>query len=300
VHMFDAAGEWVSFTYDDHVLTALEANNSAPAHDINQRNVGVSVPIRPVKVLHVGPRNHDGSSFSALVTQTVNQPRPGSDEISRGCEEGWVGTSGYLRADGTRQRRALAFQGTATTKDGNSISEVFIVDLPEDVTLPGDHPLEGTKQTRPAPPRGTQQRRLTYTTDRKHPGLQGPRHWIRSSADGSQIAFLMRDDAGVVQIWTVSPNAGAPQQITHNPFDVASAFTWNPAGDSIAYVADNSIFTVSVETGISTRVTPRSDDRMAPRPEACVFSPDGKQIAFVKSVKYGGTTNNQIFTVKVE
>ena len=157
---------------------------SAGPHDVNQRNIGISVPGQSIRVSRDHPRNHDGSTFSVLVTRSVNKPRPGSDEISRAFEEAWIGTSGYVRVDGTRQRHALAFQGHVITPGGATISEVFVVDLPDNVTIPGDGPLQGTAITRPAPPRGTQQRRLTYTANRKYPGLQGPRHWLRSSPDG--------------------------------------------------------------------------------------------------------------------
>src|SRR5207302_6520048 len=116
----------------------------------------------------------------------------------------------YVRANGVIQQRALAFQGQVVNARGETVSEVFIVDVPDDVTIPGEGPLAGTEHRRPFPPKGTVQRRLTFTTDRKHPGLQGPRHWLRSSPDGSRIAFLMRDDDGIVQLWTVSPNGGAP------------------------------------------------------------------------------------------
>jgi hypothetical protein len=41
----------------------------------------------------------------------------------RACEEGWVGTSGYRRADGTHQKYAIAFQSYSrllvrVSKDG--------------------------------------------------------------------------------------------------------------------------------------------------------------------------------------
>src|SRR5439155_14791392 len=140
----------------------------------------------------------------------------------------------------TRQRRAIAFQGQVVTARGEAISEVFIVDLPEDVTVPGDGPLEGTATRRPLPPKGTVQRRLTFTAQRRHPGLQGPRHWLRSSPDGTRIALLMRGDDGVVQLWTVSPNGGPPAQLTRNPSDIASAFSWSRDGRWIAHVMDNS------------------------------------------------------------
>jgi dipeptidyl aminopeptidase/acylaminoacyl peptidase len=294
VHVFSGDGEWISFTYEDHVLAALDASGGR-AHEFNQRNVGVSAPARPVSVAKDHPRNHDGEMFSVLVTRTVNDPRPGSDEISRAFEDAWVGTRGYLRPDGTRQHRAIAFQGHVRTQSGVTIAEVFIVDLPDDLTKPGDEPLEGTETTRPAPPRGAQQRRLTHTERRKYPGLQGPRHWLRSSPDGAHIAFLMRDDVGVVQIWTISPSGGEPRQLTRNPFDVASAFSWSPNGRSIAYVADNSVLVSDVATGVATRLTNHVDDSTSPRPEACVFSPDGKRIAYVRPVENNGRIFNQIF-----
>jgi dipeptidyl aminopeptidase/acylaminoacyl peptidase len=297
VHVFSGDGQWISFTYEDHVLATRDAAEIG-SHEFNQRNVGVSTPARRVLVAKDHPRNHDGEMFSVLVSRTVNDPRPGSDEISRAVEDAWVGTRGYVRPDGTRQHRAIAFQGHVRARSGATISEVFIADLPDDLTVPGDAPLEGTETTRPSPPRGVEQRRLTFTENRKHPGLQGPRHWLRSSPDGSRIAFLMRDEAGIVQLRTIPPSGGEPQQLTHNAFDVASAFSWSPDGLSIAYVADNSIFVSDTETGDATRLTSRADDGSAPRPEACVFSPDGKRIAYVRPIETSGRTHNQIFVVK--
>jgi hypothetical protein len=287
VHVFSEDGQWISFTYDDAVLAG------------GQRSVGVCNLSQHVNVPRTHPRNHDGSAFSVVVTRTVDAPRPGSDEIARAFEDAWVGTRGYFRPDGTRQVRAIAFQGQVVTSGGRTINDVFIVDLPDDITCAGDMPLAGTPATTPAPPRGTVQRRLTFTHDRKYPGLQGPRHWLRSSPDGARIAFLMRDEDGVVQLWSVSPNGGEPQQITRNPFDVASAFSWSPDGESVAYIADQSIFVTRVSTGNSERVTVRSDLNFAPRPEACVFSPDGTMVAYVRPVERDGATWNQIFVLRL-
>lgn len=293
VHVWDAAGEWVSFTCEDHVLAQL--TEAGPDHDLNQRNVGVAVPVRPVRVAKDHPRNHDGAWFSVLVTRTTARPRPGSDELQRACEEGWVGTNGYVRADGARQRRALAFQGQVVTARGEVVSEVFIVDLPDDLTVPGDGPLEGTAVRAPRPPRGCAPRRLTFTTERKFPGIQGPRHWLRCSPDGTRIAFLAKDDAGVAQLWTVSPNGGAPRQLTRNPWPVASAFSWSPDGRWLAHAADNSVCVTDATTGATHRLTARADDAGAPRPEACVFSPDGSRVAYVRRVAGEGGLFNQVF-----
>ena len=297
VHTFSGDGKWIAFTYEDHVLAEL---GDGGGHDLNQRNIGVSAPAGLVAVTRDHPRNHDGSHFTVLVTRTVNRPRAGSDEINRAFEDGWVGTGGYVKPDGTQQRRAIAFQGQVVARNGLSLSEVFLVDLPDDLTAVGDAPLEGTTTTRPAPPQGLVQRRLTFTAERKHPGIQGPRHWLRSSPDGSRIAFLMKDDAGIVQIWLVSPNGGEPRQLTHNHRDIGSAFTWSPDGRWIAHTMDGSVCVTDTISGQSYRLTAPSDEEHAPRPEACVFSPDRKQIAYVRPVTSRGETWNQIFVLTLE
>jgi hypothetical protein len=292
VHVFSGDGRWVSFTYEDHVLTRLGPTGT---HDRNQRTVGVSAPFGPVAVRPGHPRNHSGTHFSVVVADTVNEPKPGSDEIDRAYEDAWVGRDGYARPDGTRQRRALAFLGDVRDERGAKVAELFLVDLPEDVRTPGKGPLEGTATTRPRPPRGATQRRLTRTTHRPHPGLGGPRFWPRSSPDGARIAFLMRDDGGIVQLWTVSPDGDPPAQLTRNATDVASAFTWSPDGRWLAHVLDGSVCVTSAATGRTHRLTPRSPAAEAPRPEACVFSPDGSRIAYVRPVESGGKLFNQVF-----
>ncbi|MBN1853177.1 MAG: DUF3748 domain-containing protein [Pirellulales bacterium] len=298
LHTFSGDGQWIAFTYEDHLLAALGEHGD---HDWNQRNVGVSVPEPSVSVPLDHPRNHDGSHFSVLVTRTVNHPRPGSDEISRACEEAWVGTHGYIRPDGSRQERAIAFQGDVVVHEhGRTVREAYLVDLPDDLTHPGAAPLEGTATTRPAPPRGVVQRRLTYTTRRKYPGLQGPRHWLRSSPDGAWIAFLMRDDAGIVQLWKIAPHGGNPIQITHNPHDIDSAFSWSPDGRWIAHAMDQAVCVTNAREETTLRLVESLDSAHGPRPEACVFSPDGKYIVYVRPVTSHGQTWNQIFLLTLE
>lgn len=304
VHVFSPDAALVSFTYEDALLDAPPAASAAGIpRQRNLRGVGVSVCDRPVRVPAAHPRNHDGSAFTVLVTRLADAPAAGSDEISRACEEAWIGTQGYLRPDGSRQHRAVAFQGTVTLPGGTAaaprtIAEVFVCDLPADpadLETAGAEPLAGTVATRPAAPRGVVQRRLTFTAGRQHPGIQGPRHWLRSSPDGSRIAFLMRDDAGIVQLFTVSPAGGEPVQLTRNPWNVASCFTWSPDGGRIACAGDGAVHLVDAGDGSSTRLT--AADAGPPRPEACVYSPDGRRIAFLRGVAGAGGTHNQVFVV---
>ncbi|MCW5555811.1 MAG: DUF3748 domain-containing protein [Verrucomicrobiae bacterium] len=299
VHVWDAAGDWVSFTYEDHILAQFQ--EASATNDVNLRNLGVSVPLPGgVRVPKDHPRNHDGEYFTVLAARTTPNPKPGSDQIKRAFEEGWVGTNGYVRTDGTRQRRALAFQGNVVTTDGETISEVFIVDLPDELSQPGEGPLAGTATRAPFPPQGVKQQRLTFTAHRKFPGIQGPRHWLRASLSGESIAFLMKDEAGVVQLWTVSPRGGVPRKLTRNQHGIASAFTWSPDGSLIAHVMDNSVCVTEAATGQTRRVTARTDDARAPRPEACVFSPDGRKIAFVRHLSQAGLASNQICIVSLK
>lgn len=291
VHVYSPDGAWVSFTYEDEVLARL---GSFGDHDVNQRTIGVSVPAGPggVRVARSHPRNHDGDAFTVVVARTVNAPRPGSDDISRAFEEGWV-----PRGDGSP---ALAFLGNVTAADGREHAEVFLLDLPADLTRAGDLPLEGTARRRPAPPAGVVQRRLTFTGGRAFPGVvTSPRHWLRSSPDGTAVAFLMKDDAGIVQLWTVSPAGGTPRQVTRNASGISSAFTWSPDGTRLAHVMDGSVCLTEIASGRTTRLTPRTEEAAAPLPQACVFAPDGRNIAFLRNVARDGATHAQIFIVSV-
>ncbi len=290
VHIFSPDGSRLSFTYNDHVMHEWDSTQDL-------RNVGVAIPLRGVNPPKQHPREYDGSHFCVLVTKTVAQPKSGSDEINRAYEEGWVGTSGYTKPDGSQQRWALAFIGDTVAEDGTKLPEVFIVDLPEnddDYAQAGLQPLEGTEHQLPAPPAGVVQKRLTFTSKYKHPGVvSSPRHWLRSSPDGSEIAFLMHDETGVVQVWTISPNGGKPRQVTDSQYSVQSAFSWSSDGRYLALVIDNSVMLCKMSNGQLRRVTQRTEH--PPSPDAIVFSPDNRYIAYMRTL----SGYSQIFMVDV-
>lgn len=279
VHVWSPDGSRLSFTYNDHVMHELD-----PALD--QRNVGVALPFGPVNPVKQHPREYDGSHFCVLVSRTTALPRPGSDEINRAYEEGWVGANGYRKPDGGTQRWALAFIGDTLSAQGEKVPELFIVDLPEGETLwhtPGGEPLEGTETTLPAPPAGVAQRRLTFTHQRRFPGLVSqPRHWVRGNPQGNRLAFLMKDEDGVVQAWLISPGGGEPQQLTRGETDIQSAFNWHPSGKALGFVLDNRIVLCDAQSGEITPLTQQGS--AVPSADAVVFSPDGRHIAWMQDV----------------
>ncbi len=279
VHVWSPDGSRLSFTYNDHVM-----HEADPALDL--RNVGVALPFGPVCPLKQHPREYDGSHYCVLISRTTVSPEPGSDEINRAYEEGWVGEKGYRKPDGSLQRWALAFIGDTLSASGEKVPELFIADLPDSEAAwrtAGAEPLEGTEITLPAPPASVQQRRLTFTHQRRFPGLVSqPRHWVRSNPEGSRLAFLMKDEKGIVQLWLMSPNGGEPQQLTHVGTDIQSAFNWHPSGRALGFVQGNTVALCDARTG---EITPLTQQGIAvPSGEAIVFSPDGKYIAWMQEV----------------
>jgi hypothetical protein len=306
VHVFDRKGQWISFTYEDHVL----AVGSASGHS-NQRNVGVAIPCQPVSVPKTHRRNHDGTFWSVLVTRTHDQPEPGTDQICKAYEDAWITTKQQPTVEGQTSGKALAFLGDVVIEvDPNEtegprgesskhatkiVPELFVVDLPADCTVAGDEPLQGTMTTRPAPPVGTVQRRLTHTIDHSYPGVvTDVRHWPRSEPDGSKVYFLMRDDEGVVQLWSISPDGGSQQQITVGNESVASAFTIHPGGNRAACVIGNSVCEVDLSNG-HTETVAEGGTQFCCLPFAVVYSPDGSRIAFGGAVSSDNGLYNQIF-----
>ena len=267
VHVFSPNGEFVSFTYNDHVL-----HERSPALDL--RNVGVAVPYGPVTVSADHPREYSGSHWCVLVSQTTPKPKPGSDEINRAYEEGWVGN------------HTLAFIGDTLSVSGEKVPELFIVDLLRHESgwkQPGEAPLEGTESTMPAPPAGIVQRRLTFTHDRAFPGLVNqPRHWVRSNPQADESAFLMRDDNGIVQLWLITVLGGKLRQLTRSATDIQSAFNWHPSGRWLGFVLENRIACCDAQTGEIEFLTTSHGN--PPSADAIVFSPDGRQVGWMEDV----------------
>ena len=272
-------GEWLGFTYNDMIM-----------HDLGKdlRTIGVTHLNMPVEVeKDGGGGNQSGSGFSVLVVRVTDKPKPGTDEISHAASDSWVGgLQGYAKADGSRQM-ARAFIGKLA--DGKE--EVFIVDIPQDITKAGEWgPLEGTKTTFPMPPAGTVQRRLTHTES----GCGGT---VRSAPDGKWISFISADASGKKQIFIISPNGGDPIQVTSFKNGVTAAPFWHFSGKYFVFPNDKSIYIANADPDSPEfKQSFKIPVDFKSTPNNVLWSNDGKYIAFNLAKK----ENKQIYSITTD
>jgi hypothetical protein len=287
-HEFSGDDRWIGFTYNDNVI---RAHGLKVGQNLDLRTIGVTKLDHPVRVPEAGQFSAQSLGFSVLVVVVTPDPKPGSDAISHAAGDSWVGRSGYRRPDGSSQL-ARAFIGTTREQSGRSVDELFVVDIPDDITRPGPlGPLEGTEAAFPMPPAGTVQRRLTHTENGPFPGCQGI---VRSSPDGERISFRMRDANGAWQIFLTTPQGGQPQQATYVDTGVDTDARWHPSGHVLACVAGNRILITDVRPGRQFGHSVVMSDR-APAPFALVWSRDGRTLAYNRIVKRDGKDVVQIF-----
>lgn len=300
VHQFSPQGDWISFTYEDEYLEVLARRGISA--EKNQRNIGVAIPNTLISVVPRHPRNQSAGHYCLVCTETCDVPLPGSDQIQRAYEESWVGSSGYRKADGAHQPRALVFLGDVLTPAGNKSTELFIVDLPEDALAQDQlyRSQSTASQRRLRPCSAIRQRRLTYLTEGPEPGLQGVRFWPRSTPDGEFVFALKKDERGIVQFWRVRTSDGYTQQWTRNIYDIASAFTVSGDGRWIAHAMNSAVCVTSCIDGRTIYLTESFSVEEGPLPEAVVWSPLGNSIAFVRPQYIAGEMYNQIFVVDVD
>ena len=172
------------------------------------------------------------------------------------------------------------------------------VDIPDRIDIPGqDGPLQGTKTIFPMPPKGTVQRRLTFTAETAYPGCSGI---VSTSPDGMRLAYLAMDEKGVQQVFFMSPHGGKPVQITRHLTAVQSGVRWNPDGTKIYYLWDNSIVICDVTHGKDFGTFCNLTSRSEQVPGNLVCSHDGKTIAFNRTVEAkDGKKTMQIYLLRL-
>ncbi|MDP4250813.1 MAG: DUF3748 domain-containing protein [Bacteroidota bacterium] len=298
-HCWSGDGQWLSFTYNDYLLEQLEKQGK-PVRDL--RTVGVMVTGHPVIVKDDGSfENNSGSCFSFLLAEVTDHPVPGSDEIEKAFDEGWIGKNGYHKGDGSMQRLAIAFQGNVRDADGAIKTEIFIADIPEDILEAAvAEPAGNDPSRRPRVPRGVKTRRISFTKRGVSPK---PRHWLRSTTDGNLVGFLAADDQGLIQLFGISSLDGSIRQLTNNSFSIQGPFNFSPDDKFAAYSGDNAVWITEIDNGRTVRVSERFSDEEKPD-GSIVWSNNGSMICYNRRVKAGQHKNDpagflQIFLINL-
>ena len=294
-YSYTADGRWIGFTYNDAVLLET-AKTDSTVKDI--RTVAFLVKGKAVEVQTELPgQEFSGAGFTVIAAEVVPFPKPGSDEIQKAAEETWVGVDGFTRANGEKVYRAMAYLGDVVTQDGKVVTEVFVTEIPENWEQSlADTDLVGSKTKMPEMPKAFTQRRVTFLADKKNPGVEGPRHWLRTSKSGDRIFFYAKSDDGVVQLHSVSPNGGEPVQITHNDFSPETGFSLSPDENWVVFGHQNRIYLTEIRSGKTTLV--------GPAPQAnhgqlwnFNWSYFGQTLVYNKRVEEAGGSFFQIFTL---
>jgi hypothetical protein len=292
-HTWSSDG-WISYTYNDYLIEQ-SAKQGGAAKDL--RTIGISIPGKKVEVQDDGSgENNSGEMYSLIVAEVKDNPTPGTDEIDKAFDECWIGKNGYVKSDGSRQKRAIAYQGNVRDTDGTVKTQIFVVDIPDDILAQTeDLAISDDPGVRLPVSEAFKSRRITQLEK----GVSSsPRHWLRSSSDGETIAFLAEDDRGIVQIYAVSPNGGAVRQITFNDHSVVGGINFSSDGEKLAYLSDNSVFVTEVKSGRTERISERYPDESAPI-GSVNWSNDGKTLAFNRFIAdRDGESYMQIFLLR--
>ncbi|NGM61338.1 DUF3748 domain-containing protein [Sphingobacterium sp. SGG-5] len=269
-HGWSGDGQLISFTYNDEFV------------DPDLRTVGVMVPTSSPVVVEKHVANNDGEMYAAIVTDVVRDPKWGSDEISKAFDECWVG-----------DKHTIAFQGHTKNEQGETITEIYVVDIDEEV-VKADAVAVGGEGERPRVPQGIRQRRLSHTKK----GLSDLRHWLRSSADGQYIYALAKDEHERNQIVQCNVQTGALDYISTFDFSVSSPINISYSKDKITFIANNNVYLFDIASREVRQLTSYEAGDL-PLVGAPVFSRKDDRIAFNQFVHINNQENVQIKLIKL-
>jgi len=252
-HSFSSDGKWVSFTYNDALYP-------------ERRCVGFSLVDQWESVSDQSTRNDRGQhqeefkgiGWSALAMLPI-------DPIESAREECWVqsDTNGVV----TRQLAMIVQLRTPSAVEP-LIDEIYLAKFPryaddwptrlgqsfQSRCISGADSGKRRIDWRLEVPDGIQVRRLTQTTTRSHPGVQGPRHWLIGSNCGRWIYTMMRGTDGIIRLVRVSVIDGSFDWISENQESITHPAAIDEQNLRIAYLAGKNLTILNLPTGQEDQV----------------------------------------------
>lgn len=236
-HTWSPSGKIISFTYNDQVL---EQQASKDTHaDMDVRVVGLMFSKEVVVPQADQLESFSGNKYAVIVSEVHTPPIWGSDQIEKAFDECWMGSD-----------RKLVFQGHIRDEQGRVKTELFLVELPEnlDLLIENDVKMDPTKRLQI--PKLIHQKRISFTPN----GLSAKRHWLRTSPNGDTVYFLMEDYSGITQIYGLEVNSRKYTPLTTSINEVQSQFNLNREGKEMVFFRNNCLCTMNLETLIVTEI----------------------------------------------
>lgn len=293
-HSWSNCGRAISFTYNDAFMESQHALRQGPP---DLRTVGVMLEREAVATQDLDPSNGNqslmrsasfsGRYWSMLVAPVTARPEPGSDALESAREECFLGG----------RRNVIAFLGRVRLADERSIDEIYVAEWPDSfVRETGLCNLDG--EGRIAIPKAVRVRRVTRTSDRPYPGIDGPRHWLVPSINGQSVYSLMRDDRGIVQLVEIDTRSGDWEFVTQLESSIEGPPTRSPSG---AYVSMLSRGWIGVLELATRRIRWVLDTQpcLHAIPGALHFLPDEKGLIFHARGRNAESAWHQLWTLSV-
>lgn len=248
-HSFSRDGNWVSFTYNDALLP-------------QKRAVGFTLVDRwqnePDFLEVVGRQEFNdqfrGLGWSALAILP-------EEPIESAREECWIET-----ANGESPTQALAMIVRLPSNSASHpwVDEIYVAKFPRyasewpsrlgqtfqhDINACIEEESRNPSAWRLRVPEGIEVRRLTRTFLKRHPGIQGPRHWLLGSNSGQWIYSMMRDENGVIRLVRVSVLDGSYDWISENQESITHPVAVDQQSRRLAYLVNKSLTILDLQSG---------------------------------------------------
>ncbi len=241
-HSWSPSGRRVSFTYDDAIATdrgrtvGFSQLISQPNHDAAP-NANLSDPFH-------GAESFEGSHDSFLL-QICGKNR----RFLQAYEECWVDDD-----------RIAFLAKVPASRNAAERVELFVAKLPNEGRLKQlmHSNLSPDQRDGSGTPSIENQITIELNTDlsnRKHPGIQGPRHWLVAAPQCDWIYTLWKDDEGIAQIIRVHSQTGAIDPVTQLKQDVEGQFSLSPDGKLVSYISDATLCITDVEQKRTERLS---------------------------------------------